>query len=182
MILGSGKGGSAKSQEEVTVIHAALLPSPSETRADLYGGDRPLLGILCVLFFFTLFSLVLNFPRMQMNRTEDGYDEECDSSFVLYSLRNHHLVKRLALSGPPSTFAANDQFIVVVSYIIRLATNLLKKCPSRAWFRHLLYSCFHRQDSKLCILYHHCHLSRSRLYLIIHPLLPLHLRPLLPPN
>ena len=48
-----------------------------------------------------------------MEHTEDeGYD----SSFVLYSLQNHHLVKRLALSGLFSTFTANDQFIVVVSY------------------------------------------------------------------
>jgi hypothetical protein len=38
-----------------------------------------------------------------MIHTEDDYDEECESSFVLYSLRNHHLVKRLPLSGPPST-------------------------------------------------------------------------------
>jgi hypothetical protein len=48
MILGSGKGGSTSSQEEGTVIHAALLPSPSETRTDPFSGDRPLLGILCV--------------------------------------------------------------------------------------------------------------------------------------
>ena len=59
-----------------------------------------------------------------MIQTEDD-DEECESSFVLYSLRNHHLVKRLPLSGPPSTFTANDQFIVVVSHSIRLAINLL---------------------------------------------------------
>ena len=125
MILGNGKGGSSKRQEEGTVIHAALLPSPNETRTDLFGGDRPLLGILCVLLFFTLFSLVLNFPRMQMIHTEDNYDDECDSSFLLYSLRNHHLVKRLPLSGPPSTFTANDQFIVIVSHPICLAINLL---------------------------------------------------------
>ena len=54
MILGSGKGGSTKRQEG-TVIHAALLPSPSETRADLFGDDRPLLGILCVLSFSLYF-------------------------------------------------------------------------------------------------------------------------------
>lgn len=58
-----------------------------------------------------------------MIHTEDDYDEECDSFFVLYSLRNHHLVKRLPLSGPPSTFAANDQFIVVVSRLICFSTN-----------------------------------------------------------
>jgi hypothetical protein len=52
MILGSGKGGSANSQEEATVIHASLLPSPSETRTDLFSGERPLLGIQCVLLFF----------------------------------------------------------------------------------------------------------------------------------
>lgn len=50
-----GKGGSTKRQEEAMVIHAALLPSPRETHTDLFAGDRPLLGILCVLFiFFTL--------------------------------------------------------------------------------------------------------------------------------
>ena len=183
MILGSGKGGSSNSQEEGSVIHAALLPPPSETRADLFSDDRPLLGILCVLFFSSLFlfSLVLNFPRMQMIRTEDDYDEECESSFVLYSLRNHHLVKRLPLSGPPSTFTANDQFIVVVSYHpIRLATNLLI-CFRRAWVHHLLSSFFHQQDSKHFILYHHRHLSHSCPYLIIvHLLLPLLLPPLLP--
>jgi hypothetical protein len=51
MILGSGKGGSTNSQEEGIVIHATLLPSPSETRTDPFSGDRPLFGILCVLFF-----------------------------------------------------------------------------------------------------------------------------------
>ena len=61
-----------------------------------------------------------------MDHTEDDYDKECDSSFVLYSLRNHHIVKRFALSGPPSTFTANDRFVVVVSRPIRLAANLLK--------------------------------------------------------
>jgi hypothetical protein len=50
-----GKGGSTKRQEEATVIHAALLPSPSDSRTDLFAGDRPLLGILYVLFFFSLF-------------------------------------------------------------------------------------------------------------------------------
>lgn len=61
---------------------------------------------------------------MQIIHTEDEYDQECESSFVLYSLRNHHLVKRLPLPGPPSTFTANDQFTVVVSYSIRFAINL----------------------------------------------------------
>lgn len=51
-----------------------------------------------------------------MVHTDDDYDEQYDSSFVLYSLRNHQLVKRLPLSGSPSTFSSNDQFIVVVSY------------------------------------------------------------------
>ena len=55
MILGSGKGGSTKGLEEGTVIHAALLPSPNETRTDPFGGDRPLLGILCVLYFSLYF-------------------------------------------------------------------------------------------------------------------------------
>ena len=57
MILGSGKGGSANSQEEGAVVYAALLPSPSETRTDPFSGDRPLLGILCVLFY-SLFNCV----------------------------------------------------------------------------------------------------------------------------
>ena len=156
MILGSGRGGSANSQEEGTVIHAALLPSPSDTRTDLFIAERPLLGILCVLFFSLYFSFVLIFPRMQMTPTEDDYDEECESSLVLYSLRNHHLVKRLSLSGPASTFTANDQFTVVVSHPIRLATNLLI-CIRRAWVHRLLYSSFRLQDSRPCILYHHCH-------------------------
>ena len=55
MVLGSGKGGSTKRQEEGTVVHAALLPSPSETRTDLFGDDRPLIGILCVLSFSLYF-------------------------------------------------------------------------------------------------------------------------------
>ena len=58
-----GKGGSTKRQEEAMVIYAALLPSPRETHTDLFAGDRPLLGILCVLFSFTLYSLILNFPK-----------------------------------------------------------------------------------------------------------------------
>jgi hypothetical protein len=52
MILGNGKGGSTKIQEEgivVQVVHAALLSTPSHTRSDLFAGDRPLLGIMCVL-------------------------------------------------------------------------------------------------------------------------------------
>jgi hypothetical protein len=131
---------------------------------------------------FSLFSLFLTYPRTQMIHTEDDYDEECESSFVLYSLRNHHLVKRLSLSGPPSTFTANDQFIVVVSHPIRLAASLLI-CIRRAWDHHLLYSFFHLRDSRLCILYHRSHLSHSCLYLIIvHQLLPLLLPPLLPPS
>ena len=132
--------------------------------------------------FLFLFVFVLNFSRMQMIHTEDDYDEECESSFVLYSLRNHHLVKRIPLSGPPSTFAANDQFTVVVSHPIRFAINLLI-CLLRAWVHLLLYSFFLLQDSKLFILYHHYHLSHSCLYLIIfHPLLPLLQLPLHPPS
>ena len=136
----------------------------------------------CAFYLFHFILVGSKSRRMQMDHTEDDYDEECDSSFVLYSLRNHHIVKRLALSGPPSTFTANDRFIVVVSHPIYLATNILK-CICRAWFHHLFYSFFHLQDFRLCILYHHRHLSRSRLYLIIvHPLLPLLLSPLLQPN
>lgn len=59
MILGNGKGGSTKKQEEgmvVQVIHAALLPTPSKTRSDLFAGDRPLLGILYVLIHFVFAS------------------------------------------------------------------------------------------------------------------------------
>jgi hypothetical protein len=124
------------------------------------------------LFFFRWF---LNLLRMQMDHTEDDYDEEGDSSFVLYSLRNHRVVKRLALSGPPSTFAANDKFIVVVSDSSFCKKNQFTKKTflCRAWFHHLLYSFFHLQDSRLCILYHRSHLNRSRLYLIAHPLLSL---------
>ena len=64
-----------------------------------------------------------------MIHTENDYDdEECESSFVLYSLRNHHLVKRLPLSGPPSTFTANDQFTVIVSSILSvMQTNFFTK-------------------------------------------------------
>lgn len=63
---------------------------------------------------------------MQLDHTEEDYNEGCDSSFVLYSLRNHQLVKRLALSGSPSTFSANDQFIVVVSLSCVCVEVLLK--------------------------------------------------------
>jgi hypothetical protein len=38
---------------------------------------------------FTLISLVLNFPKMQMDHTEDDYDEEC-----------HSPNRRLSLTGP----------------------------------------------------------------------------------
>jgi hypothetical protein len=133
MILGNGKGGSTKRQEEgmvVQVIHAAFLPTPSETRSDLFAGDRPLLGILYVLIHFVFVRTKL-FARMQMEHTEDHYDEEYDSSFVLYSLQHHHLVKRLALSGLSSTFTANNQFILVVSHPVRFMTMVLK-CICRA--------------------------------------------------
>lgn len=66
-----------------------------------------------------------------MEHTEDDYDDEYDSSFVLYSLRHHHLVKRLALSGLSSTFTASNQFIVVVSHPVRFMTIVLK-CICRA--------------------------------------------------
>jgi hypothetical protein len=125
-----------------------------------------------------LFHVLPVLADLQMVHTKDDYGGECESSFVLYSLRNHHLVKRLPLSGPPSTFTANGQFTAIVSHpTIRFATNLLRRIR-RAWAHHLLYSFFPLQDSRLCILYHHCHLSRSRLYFIIfHPLLPLLLLP-----
>lgn len=67
MVLGNGRGGSTRSQEEamvVQVIHAALLPTPTEMGSgvrDLFGADRPLLGILCILYIIFIFSLVLNF-------------------------------------------------------------------------------------------------------------------------
>ena len=59
MILGNGKGGSTKRQEEgmvpVQVIHAALLPVPRETRLVVC------LVFLCVLNYPLLFSsLALN--------------------------------------------------------------------------------------------------------------------------
>ena len=135
MVLGNGRGGSTRSQEEamvVQVIHAALLPTPTEMGSgvrDLFGADRPLLGILCILYIIFIFSLVLNYfflSRMQMVHTDDDYDEQYDSSFVLYSLRNHQLVKRLPLSGSPSTFSSNDQFIVVVSYSCIRITQVTK--------------------------------------------------------
>ena len=54
-----------------------------------------------------------------MDHIEDDYhDEDGDSSFVLYSLRKHQIVKRIPLSGSPSTFAANDQLIIIVSHLV----------------------------------------------------------------
>jgi hypothetical protein len=55
MLLGSGKRGSTKRQEGMVIQVHALLPSPSETRTDLFGADRPLLNILRVLFFSLYF-------------------------------------------------------------------------------------------------------------------------------
>lgn len=65
MVLGNGKGGSTRRQEEgivVQVIHAAFLPAPTQPRLDTsisdpFGGYRPLLGILYVLTY--LFWLIL---------------------------------------------------------------------------------------------------------------------------
>jgi len=118
MVLGDGKRGSTRRQEEgrmVQVIHAALLPAPAPGLdvKDPFSGDRPILGILCVSYLYSTLSGTKTLSRMQTDYIED---EECDSSFVLYSLRNHQLVKRLALSGSTSTFIANDHFIIVVSH------------------------------------------------------------------
>ena len=66
MILGNGKRGSTRKQEEgmmVHVVHAAFLPTPTETRSgmkDLFSEDRPLLGILYVLILVILFFVGTN--------------------------------------------------------------------------------------------------------------------------
>ena len=59
MVLGNGKGGSTRRQEEgkmAQVIHATFLSSSSSSSGmkDPFAGDRPLLGILsvCLLLIY----------------------------------------------------------------------------------------------------------------------------------
>ena len=60
MILSSGKGDSIKRQNEGTVIHAALLPSPSETRRIcLVMMDHYLVS--CVFYLFHFIFIGSNF-------------------------------------------------------------------------------------------------------------------------
>ena len=45
---------------------------------------------------------------------EDEREEEPRSTFVLYSLRTHQVMKILSMSGLSSTFVPNELFIVIV--------------------------------------------------------------------
>jgi hypothetical protein len=129
-------------------------------RIDLY------LVFCTSLSLSSYFLLALTLSRMQLDHTEDDYNEESNSSFVLYSLRNHQLVRRLPLSGPPSTFTATNHFIVIVRYLTCLI-GVNNSFEFLEWLRHLLYSFFPLPPFKLFILFHQHYLNRSRPYLII---------------
>ncbi|CAE6456130.1 unnamed protein product [Rhizoctonia solani] len=66
------------------VIGAAVIPTPVSSRDDLYSEDRPLLGILT-------------------SRPDE---------LLIYSLRNHTLIKRYPFNSPQA-IQASDQFIVI---------------------------------------------------------------------
>jgi len=51
---------------------------------------------------------------------EDEREEEPRSTFVLYSLRTHHVMKMLSMPGLSSTFVPNELFIVIVSFIFSI--------------------------------------------------------------
>ncbi|TFK32507.1 hypothetical protein BDQ12DRAFT_692387 [Crucibulum laeve] len=94
LLLPSGVGSG------VRVLHAAVLPSPSQKamadgRGDPLAEERPLLGII------------------MESDTEGSDGAESESTFVLYSLRRHHLVKRLPMPGLAETFLSNEHFIVI---------------------------------------------------------------------
>lgn len=74
-----------------TFLHAAILPSPSDSRGDLLASHRPLLGILMSAL--------------------------THSAFFVYSLNTHQIVQRIALPGIASTFQSNNHFIVIVSVL-----------------------------------------------------------------
>ncbi|KAJ3488016.1 hypothetical protein NLJ89_g11658 [Agrocybe chaxingu] len=100
-----GGGGNPGMDEEgssqaLRIVHAALLPPPSRRSLghagrDAFGEDRPLLGIL------------------MDSSDEDERELEPRSTFVLYSLRRHQLVKRLTLPGLASSFTPNEHFIII---------------------------------------------------------------------
>ncbi|KAF8972029.1 hypothetical protein BDZ97DRAFT_2070664 [Flammula alnicola] len=90
--------------EGVRVVHAAVLLLPSSRSVPQGGKDpfaemRPLLGIL------------------MQSADEDEREHEPRSTFVLYSLRKHQVVKLLPLSGLASTFIPNDLFVVIASIL-----------------------------------------------------------------
>ncbi|KAF8952387.1 hypothetical protein BDZ97DRAFT_1930866 [Flammula alnicola] len=94
LMVGDRRDGS----EGVRVVHAAVLPPPSSRSVPQGGKDpfaemRPLLGIL------------------MESVDEDEREHEPRSTFVLYSLRKHQVVKLLSLSGLASTFIPNELFV-----------------------------------------------------------------------
>lgn len=63
-------------------------------------------------------SYVLSCRRLEYG-SEGAHEQEQESIFLVYSVRNRHeVIKSLSFSGSPSTFVANEHFIVIVSGFI----------------------------------------------------------------
>ncbi|KIM42507.1 hypothetical protein M413DRAFT_444245 [Hebeloma cylindrosporum] len=98
---GARGDGSDAAAQQVRVVHAAVLPPPSHRAMIPHGGkdpfaeSRPLLGILLE------------------DADEDEREELARSTFVLYSLRTHQVMKMLSMPGLSSTFVPNELFIVI---------------------------------------------------------------------
>lgn len=90
-------------RQEGTVIYAALLPSPSETHTDQFGGDP-------VFYSFHPILVGSEISKDEMIQTEDDYGKECDLSFVFVFAVKPSPCKMISLSGLPSTFAANKSY------------------------------------------------------------------------
>ena len=78
-------------------MRAAAIPGPRRKGAkDPFRGDRPLIGVL-------------------MN-DDDGEDET--TAFLLYSLSRHEVVRRATVTDGAVDFEANQEFIVIVSFLV----------------------------------------------------------------
>ena len=110
--------GEEGSTTERCIVHASVLPSPSNRSlyrcgADIFSSHRPLLGILYA------FSHAIRFYSYLCNRLNSSHETEPQSIFLLYSVQHRpRLLRRLNFSGSPITFTANDHFIVIVRTFI----------------------------------------------------------------
>jgi hypothetical protein len=80
------------------------------TEDDPIEGQRPVIGIMYV-YFSRCLSGVKSFNRTTIDR-------ESTSTFLVYSLYRHHVIKRFPLKGDLASFLSNQHFIVIVSTLL----------------------------------------------------------------